>query len=120
MKEAGITVFEPGSDGGVSIPSEAPESDEAPPTQEEFEAAEAACEAILDDAFGDFELTPEQEAVEADFQLALETCLADAGVDVEFEENGAVVFDATDDAEEVNAEFERCASEASEAAGFAE
>lgn len=50
---------------------------------EEFEAAAEACDPILEDAFGSFEMTPEQEAEMADQMLELEKCLADEGFDID-------------------------------------
>lgn len=57
---------------------------------EDFEAATEVCEPILEDAFGSFELSPEEEAEMADQMLELEKCLADEGFDIDM--NGGNSF----------------------------
>lgn len=74
---------------------------------EDFEAAEAECGAILDEAFGEFELSPEQEAEMADQMLAMQRCLADEGFEIDMQDNG---FELTPDIdfEEFDAALQRC------------
>lgn len=50
---------------------------------EDFEEAEKTCGPILEDAFGDFELSPEQEAEQADEMFELQKCLAAEGFDID-------------------------------------
>lgn len=49
---------------------------------EAFEAAQKKCEPILEDAFGSFDLSPEQQAAQADAELAFNTCMTDKGFDL--------------------------------------
>ncbi len=48
---------------------------------EEFQEADKECGKIFDEAFGDFELSPEQEAEFKDAELAFNTCMAEKGFD---------------------------------------
>lgn len=63
---------------------------------EEFEAAAEECDEILDDAFGEFELTPEQEAEFADQTLELERCLRDEGFDIDMSGDGFEISEDID------------------------
>ena len=54
---------------------------------DEFEAAAGECDQILEEAFGEFELTPEEEAEFADQMLELERCLSDEGFDIDMSGN---------------------------------
>ncbi len=58
---------------------------------EEFEAAQEECQPILDDAFGEFTLSPEDEAKQADVELKFNQCMADKGFDFEESEDGEVI-----------------------------
>lgn len=48
---------------------------------EAMEGAAAACDPILEDAFGEFEMTPEQQAEILDQELAFAQCMRDNGID---------------------------------------
>lgn len=77
MREHGIEMPDPTSgDGGGVISIESESGD-----MEAFEEAGAACDPILEAAFGEFELSPEQEAEMMDQQLAFAQCMRDNGVD---------------------------------------
>ena len=85
---------------GVEIDAQdvpdAPTSGSSDP--DDLQAAFDACGDLLDEAFGEFELTPEQEAEMRDQQLAFEQCLADNGVELPTfdEDNGAISFGGED------------------------
>ena len=99
------------SGGGASIESiEIDEEGDATgtPNLEDFEAATEQCDAILEDAFGDFELTPEQEAEQADQTLEYERCMASAGFDIDTSE-GFFELDDDIDFEAFEAANESCA-----------
>jgi len=71
-------------DAIISDPDELDGTNQAPTFgSEDFEEAEKVCGPILEDAFGDFELSPEQEAEQADEMLALQKCLAAEGFDID-------------------------------------
>lgn len=98
------------SSGGESI-----DGDESGPTgaftvesDGEFEAFEAAleeCNGILEDAFGEFELSPEQEAAQKDAQAAFDRCMAEQGF--ELAGSGTITVDEAD-VETIDAAFETC------------
>ena len=52
-----------------------------PPDPEALEAAQEECNPLLQGAFGELELSPEQEAEMRDAQLELQRCLEDRGID---------------------------------------
>ena len=76
MREHGVDMPDPSSSegGGFII-----ESDET--SFETVEEAEKECSPILGAAFGDFELTPEEEAEMRDRELAFAQCMRDEGID---------------------------------------
>ncbi len=63
---------------------------------EDFEAAAEACDPILEDAFGSFEMTPEQEAEMADQMLELEKCMSDQGFDIDMGGNSFQIDESID------------------------
>jgi hypothetical protein len=63
---------------------------------EDFEAAAEICETILEDAFGSFEATPEQEAEFADQMLELEKCMSEAGFDIDMSGNSFQLDESID------------------------
>ena len=70
---------------------------------EDLEAAEEICGPILEEAFGSFEMTPEQEAEMADQMLELNRCMSDAGFDIDttggaFELDENIDFEAFEEA----------------------
>ena len=77
MREHGIEMpdFGSGSGGVVTLEADNESGFEA------FEEAAAECDPILKGAFGEFELTPEQEAEFMDQELAFAQCMRDNGVD---------------------------------------
>jgi hypothetical protein len=77
MSEYGFDMPDPGSGNGGVISIEGdPEMDFTA-----HEEAVAECDPILEAAFGEFELSPEQEAEMMDQELALAQCMRDNGVD---------------------------------------
>lgn len=79
MREHGIEMPDPESgDGGgvISI-----EGDPGDFDLTAFDEAAAACDPILEAAFGEFEMSPEQEAEMMDQQLAFAQCMRDEGID---------------------------------------
>ncbi|MGZ0193323.1 MAG: hypothetical protein ACKVG5_13450 [Acidimicrobiales bacterium] len=83
MADHGVSVSI-GGQGGAAVDDLEPGSDPAQnATPEDFEAAQAECDPILDSAFGSFDLSPEQEAEQADAMLELEQCLAEAGFEID-------------------------------------
>lgn len=72
------------------------------PDFDSFEAATAQCDEILEDAFGEFELSPEQEAEQADAMLELQRCMAAKGFEIQLD-GGAFELDENVDF----AEFEQ-------------
>ena len=87
MREHGIDVPDPedGEGGfviGGAVPGDGGSVGEAlGPDAEAFDEANKACGTILEDAFGEFELTPETEAEGRDQQLAFAQCMRDNGVE---------------------------------------
>lgn len=118
LADLGVDVDFAGA-GGASIESfETDEEDDATgtPNLEDFEAAAEQCDSILDDAFGDFDLTPEQEAEQADQMLVYERCMADAGFDIDTS-GGVMELDADIDFEAFEAANESCAQSFGELSG---
>ncbi|MCP3972898.1 MAG: hypothetical protein GY720_00225 [bacterium] len=81
MREHGIEMPDPtsGGDGTISL-----SGDSFGVEALDFEALEeaaAACDSILEDAFGEFEMTPEQQAEMRDRELAFAKCLRDNDID---------------------------------------
>ncbi len=73
----------------------------------EFEAAAAQCDELLTDAFGEFEVSPEQEAEIADQMLELEKCLAEAGYEIDMS-GQAFEVDPSIDFEEFQQALDSC------------
>jgi hypothetical protein len=103
MRDHGVDMPDPssagGGGGGDVIISPAPgagangdSGGNGPRMDEEFEAANEACEGILDDAFGDRpQLSPEEQAEMQDNMLAFTECMREHGIDMpdpEFSEDG--------------------------------
>ena len=88
MAEYGVTVAI-GGPGGASVDELDPTGDQPFEniTPEDIEAADAACQPILDNAFGSFDLSPEQEAEQADAMLEMQQCLSAAGFDIDMTGN---------------------------------
>lgn len=116
MREHGIEMPDPTSgDGGgvISIGGEAGD-------MEAFEEAGTACDPILEAAFGEFELSPEQEAEMMDQQLAFAQCMRDNGIDWPdpTSDNSQMIELGDDmDPETLNAAMETCAPEMFDGSG---
>lgn len=96
--------------GGADVPGEVSDDRQTEPvTPEKIEEAQRECDPILEEAFGSFDLDPEQEAEMADQMLALQLCLADEGYDIEI--NGNMFDPGQVDMEEFGAALDRCGQE---------
>lgn len=71
---------------------------------EDFNDAMAECEEILEDTFGEFELSPEQQAEFADAEAKFNACLAENGFTIE---DGVMAIEE-DDFEASEAALEEC------------
>jgi hypothetical protein len=97
MREHGIDMPDPQiseEGGGVLIQQEDSGID---PNSEEFQEAEKACEHFLEDARGDIEVDPEQQAEMQDQLLEFAQCMRDHGIDMPdpvFGEDGRVEIQA--------------------------
>lgn len=103
-----------GDGGGAEVPDGGTDNGDpnaAAVSREDFEAADEACNPILDRAFGSFDLNPEQEAELADDMLAVQRCLADKGIEVEMSGNSISVTGDID-MEEMNEAMEECTPDA--------
>lgn len=92
MREHGVEMSDPevakGGGGGVIQRLEG-----ADPDSDGFAAAQEACEPLMEDAVGDIELDPEQEAEMREQLLAYAECMRDHGVDMPdpvFDQGGRV------------------------------
>lgn len=85
-------------DGGIIV-----EADEA-----DFQAYEAAlemCEPILEAVFGDFTLSPEQTAAQADIEARFNQCMVDQGFTMS---DGGIELDESQDPTDLEAAFDMC------------
>ncbi len=85
-------------------------------TDGDFEAVNAAfeeCDALLEDVYGAFTPSPEEEAALQDAQAAFETCMADNGMDIDTSGQGGIVSFEIETGEEDD--FEQIIDECSEA-----
>lgn len=76
-----------------------------------LEQAFAECDSIIEDTFGSFELSPEEEAEMNDQMLALQRCMADKGIDADFSGgNGsaAIELDPDTDWDALDAAMSEC------------
>ena len=90
MREHGVEMPDFGEGGGAI--------DLVEGDSEAFEEATAACDPILDAAFGEFELSPDQEAEMMDQELAFAQCMRDAGIDwPDPSSDGQVIIELGDD-----------------------
>ncbi len=109
MRENGVDMPDPSSgEGGVfSIGGDDLDF-------EAFEEASAACDPLLEAAFGDFELSPEQEAEFRDQELAFAKCMRDEGIDwPDPSPDGNPVIDlgSDDDPETLNEAMQACSKD---------
>ncbi len=119
MREHGIDMPDPqpagpgGERGAIAL--------QVDPSSEDFEAAQAACEPIMEDAFGEMEIDPEREAEMREQMLAFTECMREHGIDMPdpvFGEGGRVEISAGEggqampgdgpDSEEFQAAQEAC------------
>lgn len=77
MREHGVEMPDPGIEGDGGVITIGGEGFDL----EAMEAASAECDPILESAFGEFEMSPEQEAEMRDQELAFAQCMRDNGVD---------------------------------------
>ena len=120
MRDHGVDMPDPqfGPDGGGGIGLEV-----TPGNEDEVEAAQEACQPILEDAMGDIEIDPEQEAEMREQMLEFAECMRDHGIDMpdpQFSDDGGFVVqqggpggDPRDDDD-----FEAAAEECSPDDGF--
>ncbi len=90
MREEGIDMPDPQVAGEDRMVMAAPAQD-LDMTSEEFEAAQAACEPLLQEAMGNFEVDPEMEAEAREEMLAFAECMREHGIDMpdpEFSSDG--------------------------------
>jgi hypothetical protein len=116
MREHGIDMPDPTSGDGGGVISVGGEGMDI----EAFEEAGAACDPILEAAFGEFELSPEQEAEMMDQQLAFAQCMRDNGIDwpdPTSDNSQMIELDDNIDPETVNAAMETCAPEMFDGSG---
>jgi len=76
MRENGVDWPDPSSDGGTQ------KVDLTGVDDETLAAAEKECESVLKDAYGEFELSPEDEAKKHDADLVFARCLRERGIEV--------------------------------------
>ncbi len=112
MREHGIDMPDPssGSGGVIEIEGDA----DGFMLDDVFEEASAACDPILEAAFGEFELSPEQEAEMMDQELALARCMRAEGIDwpdPSGDGNVMIELGADIDPEAVNAALDKCTQE---------
>ncbi len=111
MREQGIEMPDPGSDGGGVVTMQVDEDMDFGA----FDEAAQECDSILDAAFGEFEMSPEQEAEMMDQELALAQCMRDNGIDwPDPSGDGNLTIELGDDVdpETVNAAMETCMKDA--------
>jgi len=76
MREHGIDMPDPTEQGGIAL-------EITPETEDEMEAAQEACDPILEDAMGERpQLSPEEEAEMQDRMLAFAECMREQGIDM--------------------------------------
>jgi hypothetical protein len=115
MRDHGIEMEDPrpaGGEGGGGIVAQAPEADD-----EEFQAAQAECEPLLNEVVSDFEPDPEQEAELREQLLEYAQCMREHGIDMPdptFDEGGGGLVVGQDadidvDSDEFRAADDECA-----------
>ena len=116
MASFGVELPDPDDGGGViSV------GDEGAFDTETFDEASAECGPILDEAFGEFEMSPEQQAELMDQELAFAQCMRDNGLDwPDPSGNDNIFVELGDDIDPdvVNAAVETCMEESFGEGGF--
>jgi hypothetical protein len=95
MRDHGIDMPDPkiSSEEGGGILIEQEGGADLNPESDEFQQADEACQPILEDAMGDIEVDPEQQAEMREQLLEFAQCMRDHGIDMDdpvFDENGRV------------------------------
>ena len=114
MREHGIDIPDPDTSGGGGVFTIGGVGSDPGA----FEEAGKVCDPILEDAFGEFEMSPEQEAELRDQELVFARCMRDNGVDWpdptgDFGSGGSVIELGDDvDPETMNAAMDTCSKEA--------
>jgi hypothetical protein len=96
MRDHGIDMPDPqisSEDGGGILIQQEGDGADMNPESEEFQQADEACQPILEEAMGDMEIDPEQQAEMREQLLEFAQCMRDHGIDMEdpvFDENGRV------------------------------
>ncbi len=120
MSDHGVDVsaLTPGGGGATVNNDGAGDKDSSipAPNAADFEEANTACESILKDAFGEFEMSPEDEAKLADELLDMQKCLADKGFDIDLA-GGSFEVDESVDFDEFQQAMNSCAPEGTFGAG---
>jgi hypothetical protein len=110
MKDQGVDVL--GGIAGADVPiDDLTEDPDGAPSFEDIEAAQAECEPILDEAFGSFDLSPEQEAEQADQLFAVQRCLSDQGFEIDVSGNQLSV-EQLEDMAAFDSALEKCSQDA--------
>lgn len=112
MREHGIDMPDPDTSGGGGVISIGGEGIDL----EAMDEAAAACDPILAGAFGEFEMSLEQEAEIRDQELAFARCMRDNGVDWpdptgDFGSGGVAIDLGDADPETVNDAMDTCSAE---------
>jgi hypothetical protein len=94
MRDHGVDMDDPQFDaqGGGGIELEA-----TPENEDDIEAAQEACQPILEEAMGDLEIDPEQQAEMREQMLEYAQCMRDHGIDMpdpQFSDDGGFVIQA--------------------------
>lgn len=118
MREHGVEMPDPSTGGGGGVITIGGEGFDL----EAMDEAAAACDPILESAFGEFEMSPDQEAEMRDQELAFARCMRDNGVDWpdptgDFGSGGAVIELGDADPETVNAAMDVCSKDVFESSG---
>jgi hypothetical protein len=84
MRDHGVDMPDPefSDDGGVRISAGPADGGEGGPDDEDFEAADEACQPIIDDAMPDMEIDPEQQAEMQDQLVEVAECMREKGYDM--------------------------------------
>lgn len=109
MEAAGDGAFTQSVEMSADEPSDGISLDQL--SEEAFAEAADACDPILEDAFGSFELSPDEEAEVADRQLDFQKCLKDQGFDADAGEGGSLTITGEFDEADFQAAADACGAE---------
>ncbi len=118
MADQGIDIDEmfgegPDSGDGDAVEIEVDEDADFEAMMAKLDEANRICQPILEEVFGSFELSPEDESAFADAQAAFSECMADAGFDIDTGDDGSMVFGfetSGDDIEAMESAMTECSS----------